>query len=172
MFYMKLIPLGGKRGKGKFAKVDDEDYDTVCTHKWYVSVYGYPTTGIYTPGQKVWTKQLTLHHFLMGKQKGMFVDHIDGDKTNALRSNMRWATPAQSAKNTGNSTGKYKGVCFRRGSRINPWKAEIMTDWVKTHIGVFPTEHLAALAYDLWAVEVHGEYARTNFKIERWGRLQ
>lgn len=164
---MQLIALGGKWGVGRFLKVDDEDFELASSRKWFMTKRGYPATGIYTPGAKVWTKVVNYHQFILGKRPGFFVDHIDGDTCNGQRNNLRWVTPSQSVKNTGTKK-LYKGVSAT-SSKLNPWKAEIMTNWDKRHIGSFPTEHLAALAYDFWAVHLHGDFVRTNFKVEKWG---
>ena len=38
---MKQIPLNGKHGKGKFALVDDEDYEELMQHRWTMQKRGY-----------------------------------------------------------------------------------------------------------------------------------
>lgn len=38
---MKLIPLSGKNGAGKFVKVDDEDYEKFGRLRWHLSAGRY-----------------------------------------------------------------------------------------------------------------------------------
>lgn len=175
---MKTIPLGGKWGVGKVLKVSDEDYEWASKKKWIVSKRGYPVTWTYDSaifkGRKTWAKgrswvkSIGYHQLVMGKRPGYFVDHIDGDPCNGQRENFRWVTPAQSVRNTG-TWKQYKGITYYKTTGINQYKCEIMVNWKKTHIGVWPNDHIAALAYDFWAVQLHGEYARTNFKVVSWG---
>ena len=40
---MKKIPLTGKHGEGKFALVDDNDYERTKKERWHV-VQGYATS--------------------------------------------------------------------------------------------------------------------------------
>ena len=46
---MKRIPLSGKNGDGKFAIVDDEDFDIVSRISWYMNKYGYAVHTNHTP---------------------------------------------------------------------------------------------------------------------------
>src|SRR5205085_11306347 len=97
---MKLIPLKGKYGAGKFAKVSDEDFDFLNTLKWHVSDRGYAKT--YYQG-----KHRQMHQFVKGKD----LDHINRDKLDNQRENLR---PANRRQNNANTTRKnpsgYKGV--------------------------------------------------------------
>lgn len=43
-------------------------------------------------------------------------------------------------------------------------KVDLYSNGQKYYFGVFGNEHHAALVYDLWAKDLHGQFARLNFK--------
>ncbi len=90
-----------------------------------------------------------------------FVDHIDGDRCNNRRGNLRIVTKAQNAANSASRGGvsEYRGVSPARNER---WQAQISSKGIRKHLGTFDTEEEAAAAYDAAARELHGEYARPN----------
>jgi hypothetical protein len=53
----------------------------------------------------------------------------------------------------------YKGVVKNEGS----WRVQIWKDNAKQYDASFPNERWAAMAYDLNAKALFGEYARLNF---------
>jgi hypothetical protein len=77
---MKLIPLKGKYGAGKFTKVSDEDYEFVSSLSLYVNS-GYVKT--YYQG-----RHWKLHQLLVGNN----YDHANQDKLDNTRENLRPAT--------------------------------------------------------------------------------
>jgi hypothetical protein len=94
------------------------------------------------------------------------VDHIDHDGLNNRRSNLRFATHAENCRNRrlpANSTTKVKGVT----RDLSGWRylAKIMLDGKTRYLGTFDSPHEAGTAYDLAAVELHGEFALTNAQI-------
>jgi len=95
------------------------------------------------------------------------IDHIDGDGTNNRIENLRLADRAQNSMNRPmykcNKTG-YKGVGRRCDERR--YHARIGADNVLQSLGYYNTAEEAARAYDRKAIELHGDYARTNFPIE------
>lgn len=77
--------------------------------------------------------------------------------------NLRWATPAQQAANTRsniNGTSKHKGVSLKRNS--GNWQAAIKVCGASLYLGFFDDERNAAVAYDVAAIQVYGDYARLN----------
>jgi len=149
---MKLIPLKGKDGVGKFAKVSDADYEMVSRYSWFVG-NGY-----------AWAR-IPMHRLIVGAPRGQIVDHANGDEFDNQRENLRLATAGQSSCNTsmrrGNRSG-FKGVCFH--GKHGLWRARIQFNKRAFTIGYFENPVHAAMAYDIWAVELFGEFARTNFK--------
>jgi hypothetical protein len=88
-----------------------------------------------------------------------WIDHIDRNKSNNKLENLREVTFSQSNANRDKSTklkvSKYKGVSK---NRHYTWKATIQDKF----LGCFPTEELAAEAYNKSAKEIFGEYAKLN----------
>jgi hypothetical protein len=92
----------------------------------------------------------------------LFIDHVDGDKTNNRLDNLRLSNDLENQHNQkirGGGTSKYKGVSLTlRGN----YKAAICKNNKSLHIGCFDTEIEAAIAYDNKAKELFGEFARIN----------
>jgi HNH endonuclease len=157
---MKLIPLT----KGKFTKVDDEDYEYLMQWKWRLGSPDYAVRSVYVGkinGQYTY-QFIPMHRVITGAKKGQVVDHIDRDGLNNQRANLRKCTQRQNTFNRGKFQTKHlKGVQFLKGA----WQAYAKVDGKAVYLGRFPTEHLSGLARDLWAVDLHGEYADTNFPI-------
>jgi hypothetical protein len=91
------------------------------------------------------------------------LDHINGNRQDKRFINLRECTNQQNQFNrklNKNSTSGYKGVYLdkRRGT----WQAELKFGQKKIYLGAFPTSEQAAAAYDWKAVELFGEFAKTN----------
>lgn len=156
---MKLIALT----QGQFAMVDDADYELVNQYKWFAYRRGkcwYARRNVRRQdGTRTGT---TMRTFLMGTTSGE-IDHKDRNGLNNQRSNLRFCTQRQNARNR--VWGKPKGRSRYRG--VFPirrkWKVQIGLDRQLYHVGVYDTEEAAARAYDVAAIRFHGEFAVLNF---------
>lgn len=98
--------------------------------------------------------------------KGWLPEIVDHENNNPLDDrieNLRAANYSQNNRNctsAKNSTSKYLGVGRYKG---NPaWIARIVSNGKRTNIGSFSSEDEAALAYNKYAVIIHGEFANLN----------
>lgn len=95
------------------------------------------------------------------------IDHIDGNKANNRLSNLRLCTHNQNQHNQGlrktNKSG-FKGVSWMTSAQ--KWHAQICSNSKVTHLGFYSSPEEAAKAYDKAAMEIHGEFAWTNFPRE------
>ncbi len=153
---VKRIPLSG----GLFAYVDAADYEWLSQYRW--SLYGGYA------GRRENGKTIFMHREIMRPPKGMVVDHIDGNRLNNCRVNMRNCTRQENGCNRAKWIGtssRFKGVCREtssgRYSARGWWRGEPV--W----LGLYDDEAEAARAYDRWAVEQDIEFARLNFP-EEW----
>lgn len=108
-------------------------------------------------------KNIYLHRLIMGAAENEQVDHINMDKTDNRRCNLRLASHAENQRNKGlraDSTTGFKGVCFDK--RAGNYVAYINADGVRTYLGRFSDKYKAAKAYDKAAKELHGDFARLN----------
>lgn len=151
--------------KGAFAEVSDEDYGRVMQHKWHITSNGYAATN----GPR--RKRIYLHRFILNTPRRKLTDHIDGNKLNCTRCNLRTATPSQNSMNRlANGTkrkSQFKGVFFRSSrARLsagsNVWESKIKCGGQSTHLGHFVTEFDAARAYNIAAEKLHGKFASLN----------
>ena len=156
---MKKIPLT----QGKFAIVDDADYDwlnqwewhtNTSGHKQYARRYEYDGLG----GRKV----VYMHRFILGSIKGKHTDHINGNGLDNQRSNLRTCSNRENQQNqfAVRGSSRFKGVCW--SSRNKKWHSRIRTNRGYIYLGVFDIEENAAEAYDKAAMEYFGKFAKTN----------
>jgi len=155
---MKKLPLSGKLGKGKFTMVDDEDAArleemgvSLCTNK---RGYVFMTFN---------RKTCYLHRFITNAPKGLVVDHINHNKMDNRKCNLRICTQSQNLANQRAKKGgasKYKGVVWHKLS--NKWAAQIFCNGSNLYLGTFEKETDAALAYNAKAKELFGEFAYLN----------
>lgn len=150
----KRIPLS----KGKYAIVDDADYDFLSQWKWTYTGNGYAIRSETIDGERVYTY---MHRQLMNAPRGHYVDHINHNTLDNRRENLRVVTPTQSLYNTRprkQTVSPFKGVTLVK----NRWQAAIHVDGEKVVIGRFLTQRAAAEAYNEAAQKHFGEYAVLN----------
>lgn len=154
---MKLIALT----QGRFAMVDDGDYEKLNQFRWYANYQHNNWYAIRRDGKE----KIKMHRAIMDCKKGdgKILDHIDHNGLNCQRNNMRFCTSSGNAKNVSkqkNKSSKYLGVYLCR--RNKNWKAAIRNNRNRIHLGVFQTEADAAKAYNKAAKIYHGEFANLN----------
>lgn len=113
---MKKIKLT----QGKFALVDNEDFNLLKKRKWHLTYYGYAATNINR-------KSTLMHHLIVGKPPlTLDTDHINRDKLDNQRHNLRFISRRDNMLNTGiRSTNKsgHKGVHWDKENK--KWVASI-----------------------------------------------
>lgn len=104
---------------------------------------------------------IALHRELLGvTDPKIIVDHRNGDTFDCRRSNLRIATHQQNMANRANSKFRSlpKGVKRYGGG----FRASIQDHGQIIHLGCFYCPIEAAKAYDKAAIDIFGEFARTN----------
>lgn len=139
--------------------VDSADWEQIKDLTVYVGSHGYATYSIWKEGR---SNPYLLHHLLMQPQRGMHVDHINGNKLDNRRENLRIVTPQQNQINrkrlNRNNTSGIRGVAFRPNiSKARPWHAQIHVGRKGIYLGVFPTREEAIEARRLAELEHYGE---------------
>lgn len=155
---MKLIQLT----QGKFAQVDDDDFEYINSFKWQAvkSKKGktfYAVRRKYINGKKT---LIIMHRIIMNLfDKKLFIDHIDFDGLNNQKLNLRTATFSQS-----NSYRSAKSKYVYRGIRpdCGKWESRITLNKKQIRLGRFKTQEMAALAYNEAAIKLHGSFAMLN----------
>lgn len=144
-------------GKRKFAIVDDEDYGFLNRWKWSFNRYAYR-------GKKVDGKQknISMHRVVMDVEKGQQVDHINGNKLDNRKANLRIATHSDNTHNKKKCRGgtPYKGVIFEKDRK--KYRAAITLHRKIYYLGRFKSPEDAARAYNKKAKELYGRYANLN----------
>jgi hypothetical protein len=155
---MKRIKLGGKKGKGKYAIVDDSDYKWLSGYNWSFTAKGYANV-------RIDNRTVLMHRLIMNTPEGMDTDHKNNNGLDNQRHNLRIATVSQNKMNIGKkvfkggSSSKYKGVCLRKTAKVRKWRCNVGV----IELGSFETEIEAAMAYDKRAKELYGEFVILNF---------
>ena len=131
--------------------MDDDVYNEVKNLVWTTTPDGYV---IHWTGRYSWE---FLHRRIMKTPKGLDTDHIDADKLNNQRLNLRVCTHRE---NLQNGRKHFDGRSIFRG--VSPHKRGWRVQIRGQTLGYFPDEFSAAMCYDIAARDVFGGYARLN----------
>lgn len=155
---MKKIPLT----KGKFAIVDDADHAEISKYKWHFSSMGYAERSVYISKGKY--RREAMHRVIAGAKAGEIVDHVNMDRLDNRRANLRVGTKSQNGANrrtNSNKAVKFKGVYTHQKCK-DYYEARIIVNGKSIYLGSFNTPEEAARVYNAAAKEHFGEFARLN----------
>lgn len=125
---MKKIKLT----KGKYALVDDSDFKKINEIKWHLSSRGYACN------KRRNQKTLFMHRLINNTPDGMQTDHINKNKLDNRRSNLRtvsnqknhWNMPIQKSNTSG-----FTGISWDKSRK--KWVAVIWVNDKPIHLGRF-----------------------------------
>jgi len=100
-------------------------------------------------------KTVEIHRLINKTPDGMITDHINGDKLDNRKRNLRTVTHKQNAQNAKSHVKKYKGVY-----ELGDGRFRVVCN--RLALGTFNNAEDAARAYNIKAVELFGEYACIN----------
>ncbi len=146
--------------QGKIALIDDIDAELVSQYKWCANQVGkhniwYAYHSFYQSGS------ILMHNLILDTVGD--VDHWDHDGLNNQRYNLRPCTRVQNNANRrkqSGTTSKYKGVSW--STRDRRWKAQTSKNNYPIGLGSFVDEDDAAIAYNIAAFDLFGEFATLN----------
>jgi len=154
---MKKIRL---KKTNKYAIIDDLLYDEFSKYTWYLSGIGYASRSVWNPKTKK-GKTIYMHRIVANTPVGKQTDHINLNKLDNRKENLRTCTRKQNSGNiplSKHNTSGLKGVGFHH----KKWRAFISNKNKHIHLGYFSTKELAVEAYNTKALELFGEFALLN----------
>lgn len=150
------IPLVGKNAEGRVAMINFDDYDLRGFRWKYNPKTGYAFT-------HVGTEIVYLHRFVASRMgldlDPKVVDHIDGDRLNNCRSNLRSATRSENAMNRRkqkNNTSGRVGVYQLPNGKWNP---QIKVNGKTKSLGRYDEFEEACRVREMAEKEYFGDFA-------------
>lgn len=148
--------------QNKFAIIDNEDWDKIKDYSWCISTDNNIVAYIKGSGRKN-RKLILLHRLIMNAKQGQEIDHINRNRLDNRKNNLRFCNRSQNnmnAKKRKGTLSKYKGVTWSK--RDKKWKSYIGLNGKFINLGSYDNEKIAALIYNEKAQQLFGEFARVN----------
>lgn len=109
-------------------------------------------------------KIISLHRFVMGDPKGLEVDHINGDRYNNTRANLRACTSSENGLNIRKETSARSG--YRNVSKCTAFDRYFVQMQVNKKLTYYFTSrsrHIAGIFADQILVKIVGPFVKKNF---------
>jgi hypothetical protein len=140
---------------GKQVLFDEEDAKKLTGHKWHITKKGY--CAAYS------NKYIFMHRLILPITNGV-IDHINGNKLDNRKANLRVATHAENMRNRKiqkNNKSGYRGVHQKKDGY---WYAQIKINGEQIFLGAYKSAEQAADAYNKKAEEAYGDFRRGFFR--------
>lgn len=136
---MKII----KTTKGEDILVSDEDYEWLNVRKWSLNSKGYAVAGFKE-------KVLRMHRVIMQAETGQLINHINRNRADNQRENLRFATHGLNSRNRKGASSS--GLNWN--ARYEAWyvsiKITVEGKLKKISLGYFKEEDEASKAYKVY----------------------
>lgn len=145
--------------------IDIEDVERIKPFKWRLSKKAHEELrqSLVVTGNSTTNKTIAIYRLIMNAPDGIQVDHIDNDRLNNRKSNLRLCTNQENQinvpKQKNNSSG-FKGVWFDKSRE--KWVAEIRHNKIKVQLGRFSNYNEACWCRYIAESLIQGEFQ--NFK--------
>lgn len=143
---MKKIYLN--KDKRAFTMVDDCDYEELSKYHWMLGNHGYAYRQISMNGRVI--SSIALHRQIIEPHDDLVPDHIDRNKLNNQRSNLRLVTQTENNINRrlqkNNTTGE-RCIILQKSNK-NPFQVKVKRLRKTHYLGVYSTLEAAVMARD------------------------
>lgn len=153
-----------KLTRGKVALVDKSDYKYLSQWKWFCDAQGYASRNEKIDGKRT---KVRMHRVIAKTPEGMCTDHINGNRLDNRKINLRVVNKSQNGMNRNcnfKTVTGYKGVTRRADT--GKYRAYITKEGKRIWLGQFNTAYEAAQSYNNAAIEMFGEYSKLNVILE------
>lgn len=135
--------------------VDDDVYELLSIHKWHYNANGY--AGRWVGGRKD-KKYHYMHRMLMAYPTAR-VDHINGDKLDNRRQNLRTATHRENLRNRGaTKANKFGTKCIYWDGPRQKWAVRVNVEGKLAYLGRYAELEAAIQSRDSFLKKYHGEF--------------
>jgi len=137
--------------------IDTDDYEIVKDYTWWIGAKGYAVTDV-RQGDRY--KRILMHRLIMEPRANMEIDHINHNKIDNRRSNLRECTTKENvryARTRSDNISGVTGVGFTK--RENRWRARIFVDGKEKGLGYYKNKEDAIKARLKAEKKYFGEYA-------------
>ncbi len=168
--YAEIILYDRNNKEKSRAIIDIEDVERVKKYKWSEMGGGYATATYYKDNMKT---SILLHRLIMGLNNNTDYDHIDGNRKDCRKYNLRPVNKLENGRNRlkpNTNTSGFTGVSWNK--LRNMWKSYIQVDYKQKHLGYFNNIREATIERIKAEINYYGEYRslfNENIYIELYG---
>ncbi len=140
-----------KLTQGKYAIVDEEDYEALNQYKWHFGSQGYAKRYITVNGKQ---KPILMHRILNNTPIGYDTDHINRNRLDNRKSNLRTVTRRDNLLNKdlySTNTSGYKNVALHKQS--GKWRVSFSIMGKKVWLGLYKNLEDAVKARDSYLIK-------------------
>lgn len=142
------IPLWGPNGIVRaIAFVDAEDFERISRDRWFLHGEGYAMRNVWPRGSGA----TLMHRVVLKAARGTLIDHINRNRLDNRRANLRYADKSLNARNT--EPNPYAGVRWHKGAQ--KWTAEPRICGERRYLGLFAERDDARAAVQFAVTEAY-----------------
>jgi GGDEF domain-containing protein len=138
MTEQNIIRLSGVHGKGVVVLVDSDDFKRLNRHPWHLTSRGYAARTVYRNGKNT---LLLMHRDIKAAQKGQELDHINRNRLDNRKENLRFCDHKTNLLNRNYNFGSVNWHTQRQ-----KFHARIQINLKRVSLGLFNTRQEAELA--------------------------